>query len=135
MTQPAGRTREFRLAPARRWTFITNHALVLLAVAQAPDARVRDIAAAADITERYAYSVLRDLQNAGYVERRRQGRCNLYRIHPELALGDPIVARHSLSELLPLIDNGEGEDVAAMSASLKPSRRRRRRPSRSRTAA
>jgi hypothetical protein len=28
------------------------------------------------------------------VERRRQGRCNVYRIHPELELGDPIVEEH-----------------------------------------
>jgi DNA-binding transcriptional ArsR family regulator len=104
--------------PPRRWTFITNHAQVLLAVAQAPNARVREIAAATDITERYAYRVLRDLEDAGYVERRREGRCNLYRIHRELALGDPIVEDHSLWEFLRLIETSEGEgaDVVAMTA-------------------
>jgi DNA-binding transcriptional ArsR family regulator len=91
----------------RGWTFITNHAQVLLAVAQKPDLRVREIAAAAGITERYAYRMLRDLQNAGYVDRRREGRCNLYRIHPELAIGDPVVEEQSLRELLPLIGKGE----------------------------
>jgi DNA-binding transcriptional ArsR family regulator len=91
----------------RGWTFITNHAQVLLAVAQKPDLRVTEIAAAADITERYAYQMLRDLQNAGYVERRREGRCNLYRIHPELAIGDPVVEGRSLRELLRLIGKGE----------------------------
>ena len=60
-----------RHAPTRRWTFITNHAQVLLAVAQTPNVRVKEIAAAVDITERYAYRILRDLQNAGYVGRRR----------------------------------------------------------------
>jgi DNA-binding IclR family transcriptional regulator len=110
---PRGRLRG---VPARRWTFITNHAQVLLAVAQTPDVRVREIAAAADITERYAYRILRDLQDAGYVERRRQGRCNLYRIHPEVALGDPIVEEHSLWELLRLIGKTEGDEVVAMSS-------------------
>jgi predicted transcriptional regulator len=100
----------------RRWTFITNHAQVLLAVAQKPDVRVREIAAAADISERYAYRVLRDLEDAGYVERRHEGRCNVYRIHPELALGDPMVEEHSLWELLRLIDTGGGADVVAMAA-------------------
>jgi hypothetical protein len=109
--------------PRRRWTFITNHAQVLLAVAQRPHARVREIAAATGITERYAYRVLRDLENAGYVERRRLGRCNLYRVNPELALGDPIVEGHALWELLRLIDTGETDDVAAMAASLRPSGR------------
>lgn len=110
--------------PPRRWTFITNHAQVLLAVAQAPNATVREIAAATDITERYAYRVLRDLEDAGYVERRRQGRRNLYRIHPELALGDPIVEEHFLYELLRLIETGDGAEVVAMAAGRGPSRRR-----------
>jgi DNA-binding IclR family transcriptional regulator len=116
--------RELRPTPLRSWTFITNHAQVLLAVAQKGDLRVREIAAATGITERYAYRVLRDLEDAGYVERRRQGRCNLYRIHPELALGDPIVEHHSLWELLRLIDTAEGADVVAMAARRRPSRRR-----------
>jgi DNA-binding MarR family transcriptional regulator len=84
----------------RGWTFITNHAQVLLAVAQKADLRVREIAAAAGITERYAYRMLRDLQSGGYVERRRVGRCNVYRIHSELAIGDPLVEEQALRELL-----------------------------------
>jgi sugar-specific transcriptional regulator TrmB len=96
---------------ARDWTFITNHAQVLLAVAQNADLRVRDIAAAAGITERYAYRMLRDLQNAGYVERRRDGRCNVYRIHPELAIGDPLVEEQSLRKLLRLTGKGESDEV------------------------
>jgi DNA-binding IclR family transcriptional regulator len=115
---------EIRPATLRNWTFITNHAQVLLAVAQRPDLRVREIAAATDITERYAYHVLRDLEDTGYVERRRQGRCNLYRIHPELALGDPIVEQHSLWELLRLIDTADAADVVAMVARRRPPRRR-----------
>jgi sugar-specific transcriptional regulator TrmB len=92
---------------ARGWTFITNHAQVLLAVAQNADLRVRDIAAAAGITERYAYRMLSDLQNAGYVERRRVGRCNVYRIHPELAIGDPLVEEQALRKLLRLTGKGK----------------------------
>jgi DNA-binding IclR family transcriptional regulator len=93
----------FPRTPPHAWTFITNHAQVLLALAQRPDARVREIAAAAEITERYAFRILRDLQDAGYVERRRVGRCNLYRINPSLPLGDPVVEHHRLGELLRLI--------------------------------
>jgi len=90
---------------------------------------VREIAAASGISERYAYRILRDLQNAGYVERRREGRCNLYDVNPDLALGDPLVEEHALWELLRLIDTGDGdtEEVVAMSAraiGLPASRRR-----------
>jgi sugar-specific transcriptional regulator TrmB len=120
MTPP----REQRPMPPRSWTFITNHAQVLLALAQKRDLRVREIAEATDITERYAYRILRDLEDGGYVERRRQGRTNLYRIHPELVLGDPIVEEQSLRELLRLIDTSGGADVVAMRSGRRSSPRR-----------
>ena len=94
----------------RGWTFITAHTQVLLAVAQKPNLRVTDIAAATGITERHAYRMLRDLQEAGYVKRRRDGRSNVYRIHPELAIGDPVVEEQSLLQLLRLIGIGEGDE-------------------------
>jgi hypothetical protein len=100
---------------ARGWTFLTNHAQVLLAVTEKPDARVREIAVAADITERHAYRMLRDLQDAGYVERRRDGRCNVYRIHLEMAIGDPVVEEKSLRALLRLIGQAEPDEVRGRS--------------------
>ena len=100
----------------RGWTFLTNHAQVLLAVAQNPDLRVREIAEATGITERYAYRVLRDLQSAGYVDRVRQGRCNLYRIHPDLPLGDPVVEPQSLNVFLRLIGRSDGSELGAADA-------------------
>jgi DNA-binding MarR family transcriptional regulator len=71
---------------------------MLLAVARRRNVRGRDMAAAAAITERWADSILRDLEDAGYVERRRR-RGNLYRIHRDLALGEPIVEENALREL------------------------------------
>jgi DNA-binding transcriptional ArsR family regulator len=103
--------RQLSRPPSRGWTFITNHAQVLLAVAQQSDVRVREIAAAADITERYAYRMLRDLQDAGYVERRREGRCNVYGINRDLAIGDPVVEEQSLRNLLRLIGTRESDEV------------------------
>src|SRR5947209_14895498 len=111
VAQASPSPRQLPRPPPRGWTFITNHAQVLLAVAQQPDVRVREIAAAADITERYAYQMLRDLQNAGYVERRREGRCNLYRINRDLAIGDPVVEEQSLRNLLRLIGTRESDEV------------------------
>jgi hypothetical protein len=110
----------------RGWTFITNHAQVLLAVAQRPNLRVREIAAAAGITERYAYRMLSDLQNAGYVDRLREGRCNVYRINRDLAIGDPVVEEQSLRLLLRLIVRSENEEVRGALGSSRPSARRLR---------
>jgi DNA-binding transcriptional ArsR family regulator len=111
----AKKKRPVKLPPTRRWTFITNHARVLVAVAQNPTMRVSEIAEATGITERYAYRVLSDLQKAGYVDRGRHGRRNLYRVKPDLALGDPGVEEHSLPELLGLaVHRDSGELLAAL---------------------
>ncbi|GAA3579833.1 helix-turn-helix domain-containing protein [Nonomuraea rosea] len=65
------------------WTFLTNHARVLLAIAADPMVRVRDIAATIGITERAAQGIVSDLEEAGYLERTRVGRRNRYRILPQ----------------------------------------------------
>jgi DNA-binding transcriptional ArsR family regulator len=98
----------FERFPTRGWAFITNHAQVLLAVAADPDLRVKEIAEAADISERYAYRLLSDLQEAGYVDRVRRGRCNRYRVNAELALGDPVVEEQSIRGLLQLTSRSAG---------------------------
>jgi Sugar-specific transcriptional regulator TrmB len=92
----------------RSWTFITNHAQVLLAVARDPVATVAELAAAAEITERSAYRILADLQRAGYVQRRKLGRQNAYKINPSLPLRDPTVEDESVRGLLNLV----ADDVA-----------------------
>jgi DNA-binding IclR family transcriptional regulator len=107
-------------SPNRGWTFITSHAQVLLALAQRPDARVREIAETVGITERYAYRVLYDLQQAGYVERRRRGRCNLYRVNADLALHDAMVEDLSVRTLLSLMRAPDDRDLVA---ALAPARR------------
>ena len=60
------------------WSFLTNHARVLLCIARDPGVRLRDIAATLGITERTAYGVVADLTNAGYVIKERDGRRNRY---------------------------------------------------------
>jgi len=100
------------LGPRRSWTFITNHAQVLLAVARNPFVRVSDIAQAANITERYAYRLLGDLQLAGYVSRSRHGRRNHYRVNPDVPLADPMVEDQSLGEFLRLTDRSGSSDIA-----------------------
>jgi DNA-binding MarR family transcriptional regulator len=62
------------------WTFLTNHALVLLCVADDPEARLRDIAASLDMTERTAFGIITDLVEAGYVVKEKDGRRNRYHV-------------------------------------------------------
>ncbi len=66
------------------WAFITNHARALLYIAHDPEARLRDLAAALDVTERTAYGIVADLTEAGYVVKEKVGRRNRYRIQHDL---------------------------------------------------
>ena len=66
--------------PARRWGFLTTHALVLVFVTQHPHSTVREIALAVGVTERAAHSVLLGLREAKVIERERVGRRNSYTV-------------------------------------------------------
>lgn len=85
---------------ARGWTFLTNHAHVLVCIAEEPDIRGRDIADRVGITERAAQSIVRDLVAEGYVTRSREGRRNHYEINPDAPLRHPLENDHSIGELL-----------------------------------
>ena len=69
-----------------QWSFLTNHARVLVCIAHDPGVRLRDIAATLDITERTAFGIVTDLAEAGYVVKRKEGRRNRYRIQDDLPL-------------------------------------------------
>ncbi|MFM9126028.1 MAG: helix-turn-helix transcriptional regulator [Solirubrobacterales bacterium] len=85
------------------WTFLTNHAHVLICVAQDPNMRLRDVADRVGITERAAQRIVADLVDAGYLERSREGRRNSYRLNPELPLRHPIEREHSIGEVIELL--------------------------------
>ena len=81
------------------WSFLTNHARVLLCIAHDPGVRLRDIAASLDITERNAFDILTDLAEAGYVVKEKNGRRNRYHIQAHLPLPEPTARERSLPPL------------------------------------
>jgi DNA-binding transcriptional ArsR family regulator len=85
---------------APSWTFLTNHAHVLLTLADDPHLRIRDVAAKVGITERAAQRILHDLVEAGYVERERHGRRNTYSLALDRPLRHPVEAPHTVGELV-----------------------------------
>jgi DNA-binding IclR family transcriptional regulator len=85
------------------WTFLTNHAQVLLCVARDPGIRLRDIAAGLDITERSAFGIITDLVEAGYVVKEKDGRRNRYRIQEHLPLPDSVARERTVGEVLALL--------------------------------
>jgi len=85
------------------WTFLTNHAHVLLCLAVHPEARMRDVASRVGITERAVQKIVSDLEEAGYLTRSRDGRRNRYELHPHLPLRHPIECHRDVSSLLALV--------------------------------
>ncbi|WP_018251424.1 helix-turn-helix transcriptional regulator [Salinispora mooreana] len=87
---------------AKGWTFLTNHAHVLLAIAREPTTRLRDVATAVGITERAAQAIVADLEAAGYLHRERVGRRNAYTVNPAGRFRHPAEADHRIGELIDL---------------------------------
>jgi DNA-binding IclR family transcriptional regulator len=86
------------------WTFITNHAQVLLSIAADRERTVSEIAREAQITERSAFRILADLQRAGYIRRRKTGRRNRYELNYRMILEDPAIDGRSIRDLISLVD-------------------------------
>lgn len=87
-------------APRATWTFLTNHAHVLVCIAGDPNMRGRDIAARVGITERAAQAIITDLVAEGYVKRTRVGRRNHYEVNPDAPLRHALERDHTVGELL-----------------------------------
>jgi DNA-binding MarR family transcriptional regulator len=85
---------------AKTWTFLTNHAQVLLCLAEDPDIRLRDVAERVGITERATQRILAELVGAGYVETTRVGRRNRYTVDREHAMRHTAQLGHEIGTLL-----------------------------------
>jgi DNA-binding Lrp family transcriptional regulator len=90
------------------WTFLSNHAQVLLCIAQDPGIRLRDIADQVGITERAAHRIVSELDDAGYLARERDGRRNRYTIGRELPLPDRIASKQKIGDLLEILAGETG---------------------------
>src|SRR4051794_33741717 len=93
---------------AAAWTFLTNHAHVLLLIAEDPAIRLRDVAEKVGITERAVQRIVADLEAGAYLERRRSGRRNQYQVNRDLPLRHPVEAHRTVGGLLALILDPHG---------------------------
>jgi DNA-binding Lrp family transcriptional regulator len=82
------------------WTFLTNHAHVLIAISRDPELRQRDIAHVVGITPGAVVRILHDLEDNGYVTAERIGRRNRYHVNSAVTLRHPLEANHSVGALI-----------------------------------
>lgn len=85
------------------WTFLTNHAHVLLAIARNPDSTTREVATIVGITERAVQRIVTELEAGAFLSHERRGRRNHYRVHPTRRLRHPMDRNHRVGELLELL--------------------------------
>ena len=93
------------------WTFLTNHAHVLILLARDPKTTMRQVAEAVGITERAVQRIVSELEDAAVLERTRVGRRNVYEVKSARPLRHPVEAHCTVDDLLQLI-NGTAHRAA-----------------------
>ena len=88
---------------AGTWTLLTGHGHVLVEIARNPDARIRDIAVVAGLTERAVQAIVADLEAAGYLTRTRTGRRTAYTVDPDMIFRHPAQDGHRVGPFLALL--------------------------------
>lgn len=83
-----------------RWTFLTNHGHVLICLAQSPELRLRDVALRVGVTERAVQRIVAELEEGGYLTRRRAGRQNEYEIAQDQPMRHPVEAHQTVRALI-----------------------------------
>jgi predicted HTH transcriptional regulator len=86
------------------WTFLSNHAHVLIAIDRDRTIRAREIAVDVGITERATQAIIADLVDAGYVTRQKSGRRNVYTVCHDVPFRHPLEAQHAVGDLLAMLD-------------------------------
>lgn len=92
------------LESSHKWTFLSNHAHVLVCIMRDEDVRVREIADRVGITERAVQRILNELEEAGTLVRERQGRRNHYIIQNDVPLRHPLEEGCTVGRLLEVLD-------------------------------
>jgi len=90
-------------SPASSWTFLSNHAHVMILLSRDCDMRMRDMAAAIGITERAVQRIVSELVSEGYLDVVKEGRRNHYTIRSDQHLRHPVEDGVAIDALLRLI--------------------------------
>ena len=88
------------------WTFLSNHAHVLICLARDPRQRLRDVAEAVGITERAVQKIVADLEQAGALVRHREGRRNRYEVKRKAPMRHAVEANRTVGDLLRFAGRG-----------------------------
>lgn len=103
-TRRAARPAEPDSSTGRGWTFLTNHAHVLLCLARGEALTARELGVRIGITERAVQVILADLTDGGYLVKEKVGRRNLYTVNQKGRLRHPLEAHHTIGALITALE-------------------------------
>ena len=83
-----------------KWTLLSNHGHVLVALGKDPTLRIRDLVESIGITERSVRAIIADLKEGGYISIVKSGRRNEYRINEDANFRHPAEATYQVNQLL-----------------------------------
>jgi DNA-binding Lrp family transcriptional regulator len=84
----------------KKWNFLSNYGLVLTHLFQNPRATLREIARGTDLTERAVYQIVRDLEQAGFIDKKRVGRRNIYTINEPQLFKFPVYGSLNVAQMV-----------------------------------
>jgi DNA-binding transcriptional regulator PaaX len=91
-----------------QWTFVTNHAVVLSFIARHPMITAHELALEVGISERAVRRIIAELQDGGYLTKKKKGRRIQYQVKHHVPL------RHETQE-----DKAVGDLLKVLSAKRK----------------
>jgi DNA-binding Lrp family transcriptional regulator len=85
---------------AKKWNFLSNYGLVLTHLVQNPRATLREIARGTDLTERAVYQIVRDLEENGFIQKRREGRRNIDTVNEGALFSFPVYQQLNIAQMI-----------------------------------
>jgi len=101
-----------------KWTFVTNHAVVLTYLAKHPSITARQLALEIGITERAVRTIIADLEAEGYIVKAKEGRRVRYGVKAGLPLRHSTQPDKQVGKLLKVL--GWAGKPARKQSSKKP---------------
>lgn len=84
----------------KKWNFLSNYGLVLTHLFQNPEATLREIARGTDLTERAVYQIVRDLEEGGFIQKKKVGRRNTYKVNESALFSFPVYQNLNIAQMI-----------------------------------
>ncbi|MEX0683690.1 MAG: winged helix-turn-helix domain-containing protein [Dehalococcoidia bacterium] len=84
----------------KKWNFLSNYGLVLTHLFQNSEATLREIARGTDLTERAVYQIVRELEENGFIKKKRVGRRNTYTVNEQALFSFPVYGSLNIAQMV-----------------------------------